>query len=169
MTTGRTARRSRLLQGTALTLSLLLWCLRASALTSCSASATGVAFGTYNPLSASAAVTTGSLTVNCTLLSGAATAVSLRVDLGSGLSGSYAARTLRSGLNAINYNLYWSTAYTQVWGDGTGGSFYGTASVTLTPGNPTAAVSGTMYARAPAAQDVAAGIYADTIVVTVTY
>jgi len=148
---------------------MLLCAWHAEALTSCGVSATGVAFGTYNPLNASAAVTTGSLTVTCTLLSGAATTVSVRVDLGSGLSGSYAARSMLSGANALSYNLFWSTAYTQVWGDGTGGSFYGTASVPLTPSAPTQAVSGTMYARAPAAQDMAAGSYTDTIVVTVTY
>jgi spore coat protein U-like protein len=73
-----------------------------------------------------------------------------------------------SGANSLSYNLYFSSAYTQVWGDGSSGTVRGTATLFVSPGAPRT-VSGAIYGRAPAAQDVAAGTYADTIVVTVTY
>jgi spore coat protein U-like protein len=155
-----------------LTLTLLASLLHASlatALVSCTTSAGGVNFGVYNPLSAAAAVANGSVNVTCNLLSGGSSNVSLNVSLSTGSSGSFATRSLSSGSYALGYNLYWSTAYTQVWGDGTGGSFYGTAALLLTPASPTQTVTGTVYGRIPATQDVGEGVYNDTIVVTVSY
>jgi spore coat protein U-like protein len=141
----------------------------AQALVNCSASASGVNFGIYNPLNAAVALSTGTISITCTLLSGGATTVPLRVDLSAGSSGSFATRLLRSPPNTLGYNLFWSAAYTQVWGDGTGGSFYGTGSLFLNPGNPTRTANGAMYGRIPALQDVNPGSYLDTIIVTVTY
>jgi spore coat protein U-like protein len=159
------SRRSRYL------LLVLLSCAAAPshALVSCATAASGLVFGVYDPLSATSAVSTGSLTVTCTLLSGAAITVPVRVDLSTGSSGNYGTRTTTSGAQVLNYNLFWSTAYTQVWGDGTGGSFYGTGSVFVSPASPTQSASGTMYGRIPAGQDVGAGVYQDIVVVTVTY
>jgi spore coat protein U-like protein len=89
--------------------------------------------------------------------------------LSTGLSGSFATRKMFSGANALNYNIYWSTAYNQIVGDGTGGSFAGTAGpfVVLAGGSNTA--TGTFYGLSPASQDVAPGAYSDVITVTVTY
>lgn len=141
----------------------------ALAVVSCTASANGVVFGIYNPLNAAPLNSNGLVAVTCTLLSGAATTVNMTVALSAGSSGSFAARTMRNGAQILNYNLYWSTAYAQVWGDGTGGSFYGVATLQLTPGNPTQAATGVTYGRVVALQDVGAGNYTDTIVVTVNY
>ena len=141
----------------------------ALAVVSCAVSASGVAFGIYNPLSGTPQNSTGTVTVTCTLLSGGNTTVNLSALLSAGSSGNFVTRTLVSGTQKLNYNLYWSTAYQQVWGDGTGGSFYGVASVPLTPGVPTQQVSGTMYGQVSAGQDVGPGSYLDTIVVTINY
>ena len=65
--------------------------------------------------------------------------------------------------------MFFDAAYTQIRGDGTGGSQTGGATLSLTPGNPTQTSTSTIYGRIPASQDVAAGAYADTIVVTITY
>jgi spore coat protein U-like protein len=73
-----------------------------------------------------------------------------------------------SGVNTLDYNLYFSTAYTQVWGDGSAGTFRGTATLFVSPGSP-ATARGTVYGMIPAGQDVAAGTYSDTIVMTVNY
>ena len=132
-------------------------------------SASGVAFGIYTALSATPLDSTGTITVTCTLLSGGSTTVNLTAKLSAGSSNNFTTRTMVSGVNKLNYNLYWSTAYNQVWGDGTGGSFYGVASFTLTNGAPTQSVSGTMYGQVGAGQDVAPGSYLDTIVVTINY
>ena len=135
---------------------------------SCSVSATGPAFGIYNPLSVTPTYANGQVLVTCTLLGGGATTVNLVSSYSTGASGSYATRTMVSGANKLNYNLYFDAAYTQIRGDGTGGSQTGGASLALSPGNPTQTATGTIYGRIPASQDVAAGAYTDTIVVTIT-
>jgi spore coat protein U-like protein len=151
----------------ALVLSLIA--ARAEAVVSCTVTATGPAFGIYNPLAGAALDSNGNLAVTCTLLSGGTTSVTPQVRLSTGASGSYSPRTMISGVQALNYNIYFSAAYAQVWGDGTGGSFYGVATLTLTPGNPTQQATGVLYGQIPSGQDVRAGAYLDTIVVTVTY
>jgi spore coat protein U-like protein len=148
---------------------LALTALPARALVSCTTAATGVNFGVYDPLSASATLANGTVSVTCNLLGGGAVNVPVTVSLSTGVSGTYAPRAMQSGAYSLGYNLYWSTAYTQVWGDGTGGSFYGGATLSLSPSSPSQTVSGTMYGRMPAGQDVGAGSYVDTIVITVSY
>jgi len=141
----------------------------ASAAVSCTASSTGTDFGIYNPLSATPTYANGDVEVTCTLLSGGATTVTLVSSYSTGSSGTYAMRTMLSGANKLNYNLFFDAAYTQVRGNGTGGSQTGGATLNLTAANRTQTASGTIYGRIPAGQDVAAGSYADTIVVTITY
>ena len=141
----------------------------ADAAVSCSATATGPAFGVYNPLNATPTYANSTVQVTCTLLSGGATTVNMVSSYSAGASGSYALRRMLAGANTLNYNLFYDAAYTQIRGDGTGGSQTGGATLNLTPGNPTQTASGTIYGRITAGQDVAAGSYADTIVVTITY
>jgi spore coat protein U-like protein len=136
---------------------------------SCQVTATGPAFGVYNPVSASPTLANGVVTATCTLLSGGSTFVTLVSSYSTGSSGTYANRTLVSGANHLNYNLYLDAAYTQIRGDGTGGSQTDSATLRLTRRAPTQQVQGTIYGRIPAGQDVAPGTYLDTIVVTVTY
>jgi spore coat protein U domain-containing protein, fimbrial subunit CupE1/2/3/6 len=133
----------------------------------CTASASSVAFGTYDPLQATPAASTGSITVSCSATGPPAT-VNVLVSLSTGMSGSYAPRKMFSGANTLNYNLYFNTTYAQIWGDGSAGTFRGAATLFVRPGVPSTA-RGTVYGMIPAGQDVAAGSYADTIVMTVTY
>jgi len=136
---------------------------------SCSASATGPSFGTYNPLNASPTLANSTVTVTCTLLSGGNTTVNLVTSYSKGNSSTYNPRSMKSGASVLNYNLYFDAAFTQIRGDGTGGSQTGGATFNLTNGSPTQSASGTIYGRITAGQDVAAGSYVDTIVLTVTY
>lgn len=136
---------------------------------SCSASATGPAFGNYNPLNASPTLANGTVSVSCTLLSGGSTTVNVVTSYSTGNSGSFANRDMLSGANVLHYNIYFDAAFTQIRGDGTGGSQTGGANFTLTKTSPTDQASSTIYGRMPAGQDVAAGNYSDTIVLTVTY
>ncbi len=135
----------------------------------CTVSATPVAFGVYNPLSGTATASTGTVTATCTLVSGGNTTVNVVSSYSTGSSGTFANRTMRSGTNSLTYNLYFDAAYTQVRGDGTGGSQTGGASFSLTSGSRTQSTTSTIYGRAPASQDVAAGTYSDTVTVTITY
>ena len=135
----------------------------------CTASAGGIAFGIYNPLSALANASTGTLRVTCNGSGTGSANVTVNVSLSAGLSGSYATRRMFSGVNALSYNIFWSTAYNQIVGDGTGGSFAGTAGPFVVPAGGSNLATGTFYGRIPASQDVAPGSYSDIITVTVTY
>lgn len=142
---------------------------QAATTVNCTASAGGIAFGIYNPLIALVNASTGTLKVTCNGSGTGSTNVTVNVTLNSGLSGSYATRKMFSGANALNYNIYWSTAYTQIMGDGTGGSFAGTAGPFNVPAGGSNFATGTMYGLIPASQDVVPGSYTDVITVTVTY
>lgn len=133
-------------------------------LCSCTVSATGVAFGTYNTLATSPDDAAGSVRVLCTML--VALNGSFTIDLSTGASNSYTNRTLRNGANSLVYNLYTTAARTQVWGNGTGSSVRVTQSFAgLLLVDRTVPV----YGRIPARQNARAGAYSDTIIVTVTY
>jgi spore coat protein U-like protein len=163
------SRRNRLLSLSLLLTGAAVFPSLAAAAVSCVASSTSTAFGIYNPLSATPTYANGDVQVTCTLLSGGATTLNLVSSYGTGASGTYTMRTMISGANKLNYNLFFDAAYTSIRGNGTGGSATGGATLNLTPANPTGTASGTIYGRIPAGQDVAAGSYADTIVVTITY
>ena len=148
---------------------LMLPVAQAATTVNCTASAGGIAFGIYNPLSAVANASTGSLRVTCNGSGTGSANVTLNVTLSTGLSGSYATRKMFSGVNALNYNIYWSTAYNQIIGDGTGGSFAGATPPFAVPAGGSNLATGTLYGLIPASQDVAPGAYSDIITVTVTY
>ena len=141
----------------------------AAAAVSCSVTATGPAFGVYNPLNAAPTLANGQEVVTCTLTGNATTTVNLVSSFSTGASGSYALRTMLSGANTLNYNLYKDAALTQILGNGSGGSQTILASLTLTRLNRTRTSTAILYGRVPASQDVPAGSYTDTITVTVTY
>jgi spore coat protein U-like protein len=135
----------------------------------CTASAGGIAFGIYNPLSTLADTSTGTLRVTCNGSGTGSANVTVSVTLSAGLSGSYATRKMFSGVNALDYNIFWSTAYNQIVGDGSGGSFAGSAGPFVVPAGGSNLATGTFYGRIPPSQDVAPGSYTDVITVTVTY
>lgn len=122
-------------------------------------STSGVAFGSYDPLSAAPLDTTGSITARCLV------ALLVTIDLGTGSSASYAVRTLKSGTNVLSYNLYLDAARQTVWGNaaGNGTVHYGPALGLLS------GATIPIYARVAPNQDVAVGNYTDTIVVTLNY
>ncbi len=119
----------------------------------------GAAFCSYDPLSASPLDTTGSVTVRCLV------ALLVTIDLGTGSSGSYAVRTLKSGSDVLSYNLYLDAARQTIWGNAAGNG-------TVHYGPVLGLLSGAtiqIYARVTPRQDVAVGNYTDTIVVTLNY
>lgn len=150
-----------------LALALGLDCGPAQAAANCSVSATPVAYGSYNPFSASATDSTGVVTVACTLGGIISLLVSYNIKLSTGGSGSYGPRQMSSGANTLNYNLYTTTGRTTVWGNGT--SSTGTISDGYLLGIGTTTRNYTVYGRVPALQNVYSGSYADTITVTVDY
>jgi spore coat protein U-like protein len=144
--------------------SLLLASGIACAAPSCTITSTAITFSTYDPLKSTALASTGTLGFSCT--SGVLTGGdNFTISLSTGSSGTYTTRTMKSGSNILNYNLYTTVADTTVWGNGTAGTATVTAHVT---GN-NSPVNATVYALIPAKQNVIAGSYSDSIVATVTF
>jgi spore coat protein U-like protein len=141
---------------------------RAAVVFSCTVSATGVNFGAYNPLNATADTATGTWSVTCTATGSGSATVTGTLSLSTGSSGTYSPRRMQSGVNTLNYNIYLTPSYTQIFGDGSAGTFAPSQSGTVVAGQ-VYQVDGSMYGLLPAGQDVAPGAYSDTIVVTVAY
>lgn len=119
-------------------------------------------FGVYSPLSGAAVDATGSVSVAC--VKGSVPVLGIN----TGANASSAQRRMAVGGNFLNYDVYQPSsnaadatcAYTAAWG-ATG--LTGTAAPSL------AARKYNICGRIPASQDVPAGNYADTLVVTVTF
>jgi spore coat protein U-like protein len=126
----------------------------------CLVTANTLNFGPYSPTSATALTGTTNIFVNCT--SGSPFTAALNVGSGGG---SFTGRTLVSGSNTLTFNLFRDSAWTQVWGDGTGSTFTvtGTGSGLLTSN------SIPVYGSIPISQDKPVGTYTSLITVTITY
>jgi spore coat protein U-like protein len=136
---------------------------QALVLGTCSVSASGVAFGTYDPTVSTALVATGTVTVTCV---GVLAVGSANVTLSTGASNTFSARTLSSGTDTLAYNLYQNAADTIIWGDGSGSS---QAYTLLVNGIGLVISTATIYGLVPALQNPSPGSYTDTITVTVSY
>jgi spore coat protein U-like protein len=135
--------------------------LTAHAAIKCSVTTVGVAFGFYDVFSSAPLDSAGSVTIRCT---GLGTGVEpITVALSAGGSGSFQLRTLIRGSDRMSYNLYLDAGRGQIWGDGTGGSL---RYASVSRNQP---VILTIFGRIPPGQDVSAGTYSDTIVVTVNF
>jgi spore coat protein U-like protein len=124
----------------------------------CTVSLGTLAFGSYDVFAGSPADSTATITYTC---SGPATTPTL--SIGTGVAASFSPRRIKSGSNAISYNLYVDAARTSVWGDGTAG----TSTVACAMGS---GLTATVYGRIFAGQTSArAGSYLDSVVVTVNF
>jgi spore coat protein U-like protein len=137
----------------------------------CSATVSAITFGAYDLFSGSPLDSTGSVAVTCqkdTADGNNAITVNYQIAISAGSSASFTQRSMRSGTATLGYNVYSNSTYTSVWGDGSGAAAV-TGSMKLI--NPRDVITNqhTAYGRVPAAQDVGAGGYADTLLVTVTY
>ena len=129
-------------------------------------STSGVAFGSFNPLPGLSANTTGTISVTCTGL--LFSTASYTIAITSGL-GTFAARKMVSGPDQLTYNLYRDSAFTQVWGDGSGSTFTVSDTVTI-PVTLSITTNYVVYSRIASGQNAAkAHTYTDSLVVTVTY
>lgn len=135
----------------------------ATLVNTCSVSAAALVFPPYL---AGAGAQTATTTVKVSCVKGSIFNVGL--GFGNTTGSSYSPRLLSSGANTLQYNLYTSSSYSTVWGDGSGSTQYVTAF-----GNGTAnPVPLTVYGMLPdnAANQVAAsGTYSDSILVVIVY
>lgn len=138
-----------------------------SGVCSCSVTTTGVAFGPYDPLSASAVTANGNVAVSCGGTLGLL--VSYDIALSGGSVSGFSPRKMAAGGNQLAYNLHTNGAYTGIWGDGTGGTQTVSGSMTILVLSGTTA-NYPVYGRIPGAQTtVPPGSYGDSVQVTVTF
>jgi spore coat protein U-like protein len=130
----------------------------------CSVTSTAVNFGSYNVFSSSPLDSTGTITITCNNPEKKPMPVTIAIS--SGGSGSFNPRQMRlaGGSDRMNYYLFSDPSKTVIWGDGTGGSSSITSTIDRNPN-----LTATIYGRVPAKQDLRAGTYSDTLVVTVTW
>ena len=163
MTKARQRQAGRRLRAWTLALALALAGSCAPALAaSCLVSTGALAFGNYQP-SALADATTN-LQVSCSSLF--TEPVAYTILLSAGGSASYVSRTL-SGPGQLHYNLYTNAGHAVIWGDGTAGS--SVISDGYTVGGLLVVRTYPVYGRVPGGQNVPAGIYTDSITVTLNY
>jgi len=132
----------------------MLWLPKASA--TCSVGNSSLVFGSINTLTDNTVDSTGTITVTCDV------STPYTIALSPGGSGTYSPRRMASGGNTLDYNLYRDSGYSQIWGDGTGGSYTIADSVSK---------DYTVYGRIVLStqRDAMVGSYSDSIIVTVTY
>jgi spore coat protein U-like protein len=127
----------------------------------CVVSTTAVAFGNVDVTSGQAVQATGDLNVTCT----SGTAWAATASAGAGTGASLLTRKMANGANLLNYRLFTDVGRTTVWGDGVEGA---TANISGT-GSGTQQTR-TIYGEVDAGQTgLPAGVYGDTVLVTVTY
>ena len=140
---------------------------------SCTITTSPLAFGAYDPVSANASTALdGSGAVNVTCTKGS---TGITVTLGLGANASGAIRRMTDGTDFLAYELYHPSATTpsagctfpgtQVWGTA-GGAIFTPTGVTW---DATVAQVFNVCGTVPAAQNVGAGTYNDTVVATVNF
>ena len=139
---------------------VLAVCVSPAEAAKCSVASTSVIFGPYNVFSSAPVDSIGTIVYNC---SGGAR--NLQIAISRGQSDTFNARTLKKGLEALEYNLFLDASRTIIWGDGNGAS-----EVYLEPSPPNRAdVSVPVYGRIPQFQDISVGSYADNVTVTINF
>lgn len=121
----------------------------------CTVSATGLAFGSYNPFDALPTDSTATITVDCP--------TSYTVELDGGQAGSFAPRSMSSVDDTLQYNIYTSPSFSTIVGDGSG------ATQTLAGAGAATPTEHVVHGRIFASQNPRIGSYSDLIVVTVNF
>ena len=140
---------------------------------SCGVTATPLVFSNYTSPGGSRVDSSAAVLVTCTpayLLLACKTSYTLSLSVGGHAAG--AQRQMAAGAGRLAYGLFSDSLRQQPWGDGgaTGPTQGGTITTSLLslvclPGNR----PHTIYGRIPANQNVPAGAYTDSVVLTVTY
>jgi spore coat protein U-like protein len=125
----------------------------------CIVAVTPLAFGAYDPTSGSAKDGTSTITVTCT----SGTSFTVGLNGGSTSGATVTTRQMVNGASRLNYALYSDVSHSTNWGNTPGGD---TPTATMATAVPSIL---TVYGRVGASQNVPAGAYTDSVIVTVNY
>ena len=135
------------------------------AATSCLINGSALTFPNYDPSSASPTDGVGSVELSCTNLDpSTSVATSLTLGLGSSANGLSSDRKMAGNASLLRYGVYGDSARTQNWDETHGPA----QKIGPLQAHETKRANFTLYGRIPALQNVRAGTYSDTVLVTVT-
>ena len=128
----------------------------------CSVTTTPVSFGNYDVFASAPSDTTGMISLSCNNPEKKAMPVTIAINRGN--SGSFNPRQmlLAGGSDRMNYYLFLDPSRTTIWGDGSGGT-----STVFRTIDKTTPLNVPIYGRVPARQNLRAGSYRDSLVVSV--
>lgn len=144
----------------------VITCLSASrAAVTCVISSTAVKFGNYDVFNVANTNSNGSITYHCNgYLPSPPGSGPITIFLSKGTSLTYTPRFMHNGANHLNYNLFRDAGLSQIWGDGTGGTlFYSATAVN------DVRVTVTVFGSVTAAQDAHTGAYTDSVTATINF
>lgn len=152
-------------------LASLAWSPPAIAAFTCSVTAPGsINFLVYNPASGTPSLGSTDVTLTCTHVSGGVERIDWTMVLTNGASGNCNARTLAGTSDTLNYNVYQNNLAGGVWGNA-GCATFPAGRLTVGPGggNGTRSTTQTLFGQIPIGQYVSAGVYADSLLLTIEY
>ena len=130
----------------------------------CGVSTTPVYFVNYDVFSLSPAYSTGIVAVSCNAPPQNPLAVTISINSGGSETFNPRQMMAATGSDRLNYFLFTDASRTVIWGDGTGGTSTVTNMVTKNvPWNAT------IFGMLPPRQNLSAGNYSDTLLVTVNW
>lgn len=136
---------------------LLVIAAASAARADCTFSVGALSFGAYDVFSPTPLDSATTITYSCT-----APVTAPVMSISAGAANGFSPRQMLSGVHALGYNLFLDAARTLVWGDGTAGT--STYSCALGTG-----ISVPLYGRIFPQQNLPAGTYADSLVVTIVF
>ena len=144
---------------------VLLACVSASSCLhagiACDITSATLAFGMYDPSSSSPTDGVGTVNLSCTnLITAAPNGASVALSISPTSN-----RKMLSNGQALNYGIYSNSARSAHWGDGATAPMRSTGAMQT---NETKNLQFTLYGRIPPLQNIAAGNYADSLLITIT-
>ncbi len=137
----------------------------------CTVSAQPLSFGNYDTMGNTPLDGQGRVTYRCSNRAGrgggnaaASAKWIVSISLSAGNAGSFR-RYLQGPLDRLTYNVYADAQRQVIWGDGTAGSHVVTDQAK--PNNREVVIP--VYGRIVGAQDVGAGVYSDSLIVTIDF
>jgi spore coat protein U-like protein len=121
----------------------------------CKINSVTLTFAGYNVFASAPTDATGSISYKCP------PPLVPRISISPGSAGTYTPMRRMPGPagDALDYNIYFDTNFSVVWGTGADDKAVEASGAATVP----------IYARIPAGQDVTVGVYSDTVVVTLMW